>query len=406
MDAKFRADYCSIGVNTVAKAPGILLYVQTMRLKSIFIVLWFLLPATFPCVVSAQETGDSLLSALRSVSTASLCGEPVPMEDPRVLERYEKEMLVALGDRPQVILWLKRATRYFPYLERTFEENGLPDDLKYLAVAESALRMHAGSSKGAIGVWQMMPQTARKYGLEVSSRFDERRNIYLSTPAAMAYLTDLYERFGSWALTLAAYNMGEEGLEAEILEQGTDDYYRLYLSLETQRFIFRILAVKQIMEAPLEYGFDMAPEDCYAPETFSTVTVTATADLPLRLIAQAAETDFSIIKELNPEIRGHFLAEGIRPVNIPKGSEAGFQKRLSQLVETEAGKLAGRIYIVKEGDNLSMIAEKFQVPLAALLIWNRIDSNGMIHPGEELVISPPAAEEKDPMDDTDPGAEE
>lgn len=344
--------------------------------------------------LDAKEAEDVMLSALRRSAPLVLCGEAVPITDPQVAERFEKEMLVAMEDRAQVILWLKRSTRYFPYLEQALKEYNLPDDIKYLAVAESALRMHAGSSKGAMGVWQMMPQTAQKYGLVVDSRFDERRNIYLSTPAALTYLKDLYARFGSWVLALAAYNMGEDGLEAEILEQGTDDYYRLYLSLETQRFIFRILAVKQIMEAPRQHGFDLSPADYYEPVSFETVEVTATGDLPLRLIAEAAETDFLAIKELNPEVRGHYLAAGTRPVNIPKDGAAGFLKRLAQLVEAEAGNLEGRVYIVKEGDNLSMIADKFDVPLAALLIWNRIDSSRVIQPGQVLVISPPAERKK------------
>jgi hypothetical protein len=324
----------------------------------------------------------------------ALCGEAVPIADPEVVERFEKEILVSMENRAQVILWLKRSTRYFPYIEQVLKENNLPGDIKYLAVAESALRIHAGSSKGAMGVWQLMPETARKYGLEVSGRFDERRNIYLSTPAAVAYLKDLYARFGSWTLALAAYNMGEEGLEAEILEQGTDDYYRLYLSIETRRFIFRILAVKQIMEAPRQHGFDFSSADYYGPVSFETVEVTAAGDLPLRLLAQAAKTDFLAIKELNPEIRGHYLAAGTRLVNVPKDGVWGFQKRLARLVEAEAGSLEGRVYIVKEGDNLSIIAEKFEVPLAALLIWNRIDNNRVIHPGQELVISPPEKEKE------------
>jgi hypothetical protein len=354
------------------------------------IFLWLLFVSLPAFLTEAGAVEGRLLSALRPDEALVLCGETAPMEASRIKERFEKEMLVALGNRPQVILWLKRSTRYFPYIERVLAENGLPDDLKYLAVAESALRMHAGSSKGAMGVWQMMPQTARKYGLEVSSRFDERRNIYLATPAAIAYLKDLYTRFDSWTLALAAYNMGEEGLEAEILEQGVDDYFRLYLSIETQRFIFRILAIKQIMGAPDQFGFDLAPDDYYAPETFSTVVVTSVGDLPLRLVARAAETDFTVIKELNPEIRGHYLAKGIRPVNIPEGGEKGFPKRLARLVEEEAGNMEKRIYVVKAGDNLSIIAEKFEVPLASLLIWNRIDKSRVIHPGQELVIAPPA----------------
>lgn len=351
--------------------------------------IWLLVIVSFPWPVRAQETNDVLMSALRPDSELSLCGETVPVSDHQVRERFEKEMLVSLGNRPQVILWLKRSTRYFPYIEEKLREDAIPDDVKYLAVAESALRMHAGSVKGAMGVWQLMPQTARKYGLEVSSRFDERRNIYLSTPAALSYLKELYDRFGSWALALAAYNMGEEGLEAEILEQGTKDYYRLYLSTETQRFIFRILVIKQIMEAPQRYGFNLLPEDVYGPEIFHTVEVTAADELPIRLIAQAAETDFMAIKALNPELRGHYLTAGTRLVNIPEAGAAGFQERLAALEEEASANSADRVYVVQAGDNLSMIAETFEVPLAALLIWNRIGEKRIIYPGQRLVVSPP-----------------
>ena len=130
------------------------------------------------------------------------------------------------------------------------KENGLPDDIKYIAVAESALRPHAGSSKGAMGFWQFMADTGRKYGLTINAYVDERRNIFASTAAAIRYLNELHQKFGSWELAAAAYNMGEEGLQAEILEQDTNNYYQLYLPLETQRYIFRILSVKLILLKP------------------------------------------------------------------------------------------------------------------------------------------------------------
>ena len=348
-----------------------------------------------PRITVAQAiAGDILLSSLRLEQPILLCGERVPVDEPQVMERFEKEMLVALGNRPQVILWLKRTTRYFPYIEQMLRENGLPDDLKYLAIAESALRMHAGSSKGAMGVWQLMPQTARKYGLVVDLNFDERRNLYLSTPAVVTYLNALYERFGSWSLSLAAYNMGEEGLEAEILEQGVTDYYKLYLPLETQRFVFRILAIKRIVEAPQNHGFTLSPSDFYAQETFSAVRVNAFTDLPLRLIANAARTDFKTVKDFNPEIRGHYLAAGTRAVNIPSNGEKGFHDRLTAMVEVDARIRNQRVYVVKEGDSLSGIAQKFEVPLAAVLIWNRIGLSKVIHPGQRLVIFPAAGGRK------------
>ena len=364
-------------------------------------VIWILFSGLSPCMTAAQETGDDLLLALKLEQPVMLCDEPVPVDDPQVVERFEKEMLVSLGNRPQVILWLKRTTRYFPYIEQVLRENGLPEDIKYLAIAESALRMHAGSGKGAMGVWQLMPQTARKYGLVVNDNFDERRNLFLSTPAVVTYLKDLHDRFGSWSLSLAAYNMGEEGLEAEILEQGITDFYRLYLPLETQRFVLRILAIKRIVEAPQKHGFTLHPGDFYAPETFSPVQVNAFTDLPLRLIAKAAGTDFKTIKDFNPELRGHYMAAGTRTVNISGDGEAGFQNRLAALIEADAKIRKQRVYVVKEGDNLSGVAQKFNVPLAALLIWNRIGINKVIHPGQRLVIFPAAREKKTNLKDID-----
>ena len=337
---------------------------------------------------------DRLLQALQWTPPVVLCGESVPLSDWRVRERLEKEMLVALGNRPQVFLWLKRSTRFFPFIEEVLEKHGLPGDLKYLAIAESALRRHAGSRKGALGVWQLMPQTARKYGLTVDVHLDERRNFYLSTPVAVTYLKILYERFGSWSLAMAAYNMGEDGLEAQILEQEVSDYYRLYLPLETQRFIFRILAIKLIVEAPDKYGFSLAADDYYDPIAFADLQVHAVADLPLRLVAQAAGTDFKTIKELNPQIRGYYLQAGSHRVSIPLGGELGFQARLEELVAADTRRRSRHTYRVQEGDSLSGIAGKFDVPLAALLIWNRLSIDTVIHPGQELVVRP----KKDELD--------
>lgn len=341
-----------------------------------------------PAANADTPTSDYLLRALRIDSPLSLCNEPVPLTDPQNRERFEKEMLVSLGNRYQVILWLKRTTRFFPTIERVLSENGLPGDLKYLAIAESALRIHAGSPKGAMGVWQLMPQTARKYGLTVNGRVDERRSFHLSTPAAASHLKDLHSRFGAWSLTLAAYNMGEEGLAAEILEQAVTDYYSLYLPLETQRFVFRILAIKCIVESPRQYGFFLEPDEFYPPRAFATVPFDALTELPLRLVAEASGTDFKTVKDLNPHIRGYYLTAGSHRLNIPPDGEAGFEKRLRALAASDARTRDRRLYRVQEGDSLSGIAKKFDVPLAALLIWNRIPINAVIHPGQRLIVLP------------------
>jgi membrane-bound lytic murein transglycosylase D len=328
----------------------------------------------------------SLVSSLRIDMPLEFCGEPVPVKSQEIRERLEKELLLSLWDRPQVILWLKRSTRYLPHIEQLLQKNQMPDDLKYLAIAESALRPHAGSRKGAIGFWQFIAATGLKYGLVINEYCDERRNLFTSTAAAIRYLKELYQIFQSWTLAAAAYNMGEAGLMAEILEQDTANYYQLYLSLETQRYLFRILSVKLIFSNPEKYGFNLTTNDYYPPLTFDTIQVDCVDEIPLRIIARAGKTHFKAIKELNPEIRGHYLSKGNHAVLLPPGASVGFQARYESLVEKFLEARKQKVYIVKKGDNLSSIAERFGIPVAALIIWNRIDLQRPIHPGDRLII--------------------
>lgn len=336
----------------------------------------------------AQAAKPDLISAVRQQAPVTFCGEVVPLEVAAVRERFEKEMLLSLWDRDQSVLWLKRSTRYLPAIEAMLAQNGMPDDLKYVAVAESALRPHAGSPKGAVGFWQFLPDTGRKYGLTVDDRIDERRNLRASTQAAIRYFNQLHAELGTWALAAAAFNMGEEGLKAEMLAQEEQDFHRLYLPLETQRYLFRILSAKLILSDPGKYGFEMTPEDYYPPLKFETVELTCFGETSLTVVAKAAGTDFKMIKDLNPELRGHYLAAGSYQLALPPGAGEGFQTRFDERYKAWQSLQAGRIYIVKEGDNLSSIAEQFRVPLPALLIWNQIDIRRPIHPGDRLVIHP------------------
>lgn len=335
-------------------------------------------------VVPAQATPLSV--AARPPENMTLCGERVPWELDDVRERFELEMLLSLNNRAQVLLWLKRAPRYLPYIARELEKAGMPDDLKYLPIVESALRPHATSRRGAVGFWQMMPETARNNGLTVDRYIDERRDFYASTQAALKYLQSLYDQFSSWTLALAAYNMGRNGLDAEMLEQNTGDYYRLHLPLESQRFVFRLLVVKRIVSDPGAFGFELALEDAYRPLPFDTVTVDLSEEVPIRLVAEAAGTYFKAIKDLNPHLRGHYIQAGQHSIRLPEGAADRFDKRLPPLVAAHAQHRRQRIYVVQGGDSLSTIAERFNVPLAALLIWNRIDMNKPIHPGDRLVV--------------------
>lgn len=344
----------------------------------------------------------SLIESVRVEGPLDFCGEPVPLERQGVRERLEKELLLTIWDRPQVVLWLKRWPRYMPHIEKKLDAAQLPADLKYLVIIESALRAHAGSPKGAVGFWQFTRDTGRTYGLTIDARKDERRNLFHSTRAAIKYLKTLYADLGSWALTAAAYNMGEEGLKAEILAQETGDYYSLYLYLETQRYLFRAIAAKMIITNPQKYGFKITDADLYPLLEFDTVDVDFDQDVGIQVLARAAETDFKTIKELNPEIRGHYLAPGLHRVMIPKGSADVFKRQFSDLLEQWLVRHSTMVYIVEKGDNLTAIAERYNVPLPSLFIWNRLNINEPIHPGDRLIIypnnpeTPPEEEEESP----------
>lgn len=351
-------------------------------------VLVLLIIGLMPVPGQCQTGIPDLIGAVRQKAPLKFCGETVPLENEAIRERFEKEMLISLWDRDQAVLWLKRSTRFMPVIETRLAESGMPDDLKYVAVAESALRPHVGSPKGAVGFWQFLPDTGRKYGLIVDDRIDERRNLQSSTQAAIEYFNKLHADLGSWTLAVAAFNMGEEGLKAEVLAQDTGDFYRLYLPLETQRYLFRILSAKLILENPEKYGFEMTPADFYPPLNTEVVELTCWDETSLTVVARAAGTDFKMIKDLNPEIRGHYLAAGSYRLSLPVGVAEGFQARFDEGFEAWQTLQTERIYIVKEGDNLSSIADQFRVPLPALLIWNRLDIRRPIHPGDRLIIHP------------------
>lgn len=339
-----------------------------------------------PAAAAPALDFSALIAAARIQGPLDYCGEPVPLEDPDVRERMEREMLSVLADPHQVILWIKRSRQSLAPIEAALRGHGLPQDLKYVAVAESALRPHAGSPKGAMGYWQFIEPTGRKYGLQVDSEKDERRSLFASTEAAIAYLKELRQMFGSWTLAVAAYNMGENGLRSDIAQQNVRNYYRLYLPLETQRYVFRILAAKLILEHPEAYGFRLEAEDLYFPTPFERIALEAGRETPVLAIAQAAHTDVKMIKDLNPDIRGFRLAPGRHHLLIPRSGSNGFHDRLSRLMTEADAQMREISYLVREGDTLSAIAEHHGVNVADVRSWNRLDAKKPIQPGMRLVL--------------------
>ncbi len=203
-------------------------------------------------------------------------GEKVPMDRPDVREKLDKELLINVYWQSFALLKFKRAAKYFPVIEPILKKYGIPDDFKYLAVAESNLDPTVVSPAGAKGIWQWMKEPATQYGLLITNQVDERYHIEKSTEAACKYLSDAKEKFGSWTLAAAAYNRGMKGLEKALTNQQADNYWDLYLNPETARYIYRILAIKEIMEHPGDYGFHFRDSDLYRFPAFKTVSVDTT----------------------------------------------------------------------------------------------------------------------------------
>jgi membrane-bound lytic murein transglycosylase D len=232
-------------------------------------------------------------------------GERVPLEDPDVRERLDRELHVNAYWHSNTIFLLKRGARWLPEIGRILAENGIPDDFKYLAVIESDLLNKVSPSK-AVGFWQLLSGTARDYGLEVGEEVDERYHPLKSTVAAAKYLKNAQNRFGTWTNAAAAYNMGVRGLQNSIARQGMKSYYDLLLNEETSRYLFRVLAVKLIFENPGHYGFHPEAEQLYIRE--KTRQVTVTRSIPdLRDFSFREGINYKILKRHNPWLRKNSL---------------------------------------------------------------------------------------------------
>ncbi len=335
---------------------------------------------------AVQKQTPSLIESIRFENDIRFCNIYIPVENQDVKERLEKELLLAVWDRPQVILWIKRASKFFPHVEKILQQYNLPSDLKYIPLIESALRPHASSSKNAVGYWQFLKPTGRRYGLRIDSMVDERRNIFDSTHAACKYLTDLNKKFESYLLALCAYNMGEYGLSDEIIAQDNRDFFSLYLPLQTQQYIFKAVAAKMILENPKKYGFALNFSDLYPVFSFDRINLESDFHLPINLIARSAGVPFKTIKDYNPQLRGYHTAKGKLTVLIPKGKAAGFKQRFTLEYKKWEKTDRKKIHIVKRGESLIGISKRYQMSLASLLKLNNLSSKGIIHPGDKLWV--------------------
>lgn len=238
-------------------------------------------------------------------ASVDFAGELAPLRIADVRERFDRELLVNANLHATTLIILKRANRAFPVIEPILAKHGIPDDFKYLAVIESGL-VNATSSAGAKGVWQFMPATAKEYGMEVNDFVDERYHLEKSTEAACKYLLDAHKRFGSWTLAAAAYNGGVSGVNKQIAFQQVTNYYDLHLTEETARYVFRILALKEIMKNPSLYGFEVQPHEMYNNLQTRKVEVDSTVN-DLAAFALTQGINYKILKIHNPWLRDRKL---------------------------------------------------------------------------------------------------
>lgn len=256
----------------------------------------------------------------------TLCGEPVPLTDPAIREDLDREFTIVVWSRAQTTMWLKRAHRYFPEIERKIRDYRLPADLKYVVLVESDLRLKARSSAGAQGPWQFMAPTANRFQLRITNGIDERLEFTASTDAALRYLQGLHRLFKNWTLALAAYNSGEGRVQRAMAAQGVSNFYYLSLPTETERYIHRILAAKIIVESPGQYGYSIPPDQLYPPLEYDEVNFFISKEVPVRTLAAACGSYYKIIKRLNPWIKGTKLPPGSHNLKIPKGTAPRFKE--------------------------------------------------------------------------------
>ncbi len=263
------------------------------------------LPILIKATPSTKQTGESyIIKAVKTPTNLKFCGEKVVYSND-VKERLDREFLVNTYWQSNGLLLIKRAHKYFPIIEPILAKYNIPNDFKYLAAIESGLQ-NVTSPAGAKGFWQLMPDTAKEYGLEVNSNVDERYHLEKATHAACQYLLKAKEEFGNWTAAAAAYNIGMRGLAKRMEEQRVTSYYDVLLPNETARYLPRIIAIKQILGNPYDYGFVYEKSDLYSLSKFKVVELDTMIN-NIAVFAKNYNTNYKELKILNPWLRENKL---------------------------------------------------------------------------------------------------
>ena len=255
--------------------------------------------------VEQQSSQTLRVEALDIPNVMTFAGERVPLQDTDVRERLDREIHVNTYWHSNMLLMIKKANRFFSEIEPLLKKYNLPDDFKYLAVAESGLD-NVTSHAGASGFWQFMKATGKEYGLEINNYVDERYNLELATKVAAQYLINSKELFGSWTNAAAAYNVGNAGITKQMKRQDATDYYSLLLNSETGRYVFRILAFKEILSNPEKYGFYVDQQDLYQAIPTKTIIINTPVE-DFAKFAKQQGINYKILKIHNPWLRDTYL---------------------------------------------------------------------------------------------------
>ena len=334
-------------------------------------------------------------------------GEQVPLSDIEVYERMDRELLVNNYWQSNTLLMHKRANRWFPVIEPILKKYGIPNDFKYIPLVETGM-MNLISPAGATGFWQFMEPTGLQYGLEINKEVDERYDVEKSTIAACKMFRSNYKDLGNWTLVAAAYNMGINGLMTQMTKQKQRNYYDLLLNAETSRYVFRLVAIKEIISKPRVYGYFFKKADLYYNIPVSRVKVDSSIS-NLADFALANNISYKTLKNFNPWMRDSFLSntkKKVYLVQIPKANFENaspygatssvsknvnsnvFTKVITDSIQTEKIELE---YILKDEEDLDFVSKRYNVSIEELKNWNKLKDLTVAN-GQKIIIFVPQPE--------------
>jgi membrane-bound lytic murein transglycosylase D len=317
-------------------------------------------------------------------------GEKMPLDQQDINERFDRELLVNTYWQSQTVLFIKKAHKYFPIIEPILKTEGIPDDFKYLAIAESGLA-NVVSHSGATGFWQIMKATGKENGLLINKEIDERYHLIKSTKAACNYLNEAYEKFGSWTLAAASYNMGMTGLQKQMNRQNAKNYYDLLLNTETARYVFRIAAIKEILSNQKTYGFHIREKDLYNLPPLRHVLLDSSVT-NFANYAEKLNLNYKILKEYNPWLRQEELKNESNFayfIDVPEEGYYTSENETRSINEVKVDKLMKYDTINIEVNRtmpLKKVAETNGIEIEELFLQNMNALDIKVKKGERLQI--------------------